>query len=308
MDISNNYQVYNTDAVAWLKTLENNSIDCIITDPPYPTISGGHGGNGSSSAAARPSGILAKNDGKIFSHNNISICDWIGECYRVLKPDTHIYVMTNFLNLQEYMSEIRKAGFDLHNLLIWEKNNATPNRWYMKNCEYIIFARKGAAKPINNCGTKTVIKINNVKNRIHPTEKPVELMKVFVENSTNPGDTVLDPFGGSFSTVLACLETGRKALSCEIDEELFPAGAKRLESFDPNNVVITKKEIKLTKNQEKILEVLRLASDKDFSGEELSKITGLSARTCSGCFTPLCSAGLVEKTTSNSPHRIKLKG
>lgn len=162
------------------------------------------------------------------------------------------------------MDEIQKAGFDLHNLLIWEKNNATPNRWYMKNCEYIIFARKGAAKPINNCGTKTVIKINNVKDCIHPTEKPIELMKVFVENSTNPEDIVLDPFGGSFSTVLACLGTGRKALSCEIDEELFSAGVKRLESFDPNKAVITKKEARLTKNQEIILEALRLTPIKIF--------------------------------------------
>lgn len=307
MDISNNYQIYNTDAIEWLKTIENNSIDCIITDPPYPTISGGHGGKDSSSGAARPTGILAKNDGKIFTHNDISIRDWIGECYRVLKQDTHIYVMTNFLNLQEYMSEIQKVGFELHNLLIWEKNNATPNRWYMKNCEYIIFARKGAAKPINNCGTKTVIKINNVKNRIHPTEKPVELMKIFVENSTNPGDVVLDPFGGSFSTVLACLETGRKALSCEIDEELFLAGQEKLEAFDPANVVITQKEIKLTENQETILAALRAEPNKDFSGSELSAITGLSARTCSGCFTPLCAAGLIEKTTAKSPFRVKIK-
>ena len=108
--------------------LPDTSIDCIITDPPYPTISGGHGGVNSASDANRPSGMLSKNDGKIFAENDLDISQWIGECYRVLKPDTHIYVMTNFLNLQHYMEEMEKAGFVLHNLLIWEKNNATPNR------------------------------------------------------------------------------------------------------------------------------------------------------------------------------------
>jgi len=216
--------------------------------------------------------------------------------------------MTNLLNLEEYMLEIRKAGFEIHNLLIWEKNNATPNRWYMKNCEYIIFARKGAAKPINDCGTKTVLQVKNVKDRLHPTEKPLELLEIFIKNSSNPGDTILDPFGGSMSTALAAIKTGRKAISFEIDEEYYNLGKERLDNFDPNNIVIETKKVKpLTPNQEKILQVLKDNPNKDFSGSELSKITGLSSRTCSGCITPLCSANLAEKTTTTSPFRIKLK-
>ena len=121
------------------------------------------------------------------------------------------------MNLEHYLTEIRKVGFEIHNLLIWEKNNATPNRWYMKNCEYIIFARKGAAKPINDCGSKTVLQFKNVKDRIHPTEKPIDLLELLITNSTLPGDTILDPFGGSFSTALAAIKTGRKAISFEID-------------------------------------------------------------------------------------------
>ena len=215
--------------------------------------------------------------------------------------------MTNFLNLQNYMQEIQKAGFELHNLLIWEKNNATPNRWYMKNCEYIIFARKGAAKAINNCGTKTVMQFANVRNRIHPTEKPVELLKTLIENSSKPGDIILDPFGGSFSTALASLMTGRKAISFEIDSELFEKGKARLDAFDPNNVTISVKQFIPSENQEKILQILRDHPTQDFSGAELADLTGLSARTCSGCFTPLCSNNLIEKTTSRSPYRVKIK-
>ena len=132
-----NYNILLGDALSLFKDIEDETIDCIITDPPYETISGGSNDN---AGVNRPGGILSKNDGKIFEHNDLDIRDWIGECYRVLKQNTHIYIMTNFLNLEKYLYSIREAGFDIHNLLVWEKNTATPNRWYMKNAEYIIFS------------------------------------------------------------------------------------------------------------------------------------------------------------------------
>lgn len=299
------YNVFLGNAMSLFNSIEDNSIDCIITDPPYEVISGGAQEN---EHVSRPTGILAKNDGKIFSFNDIDISVWIPECYRVLKESTHIYIMTNFMNLEHYLTEIRKVGFEIHNLLIWEKNNATPNRWYMKNCEYIIFARKGAAKPINDCGSKTVLQFKNVKDRIHPTEKPIDLLELLITNSTLPGDTVLDPFGGSFSTALAAIKTGRKAISFEIDENFFSLGKERLDTFDPDNIeIITPKVKPLTPNQQTILKILQENPDKDYSGAELSAITGLSARTCSGCITPLCSSNYAEKTNATSPFRIRLK-
>lgn len=304
-----NFIIKNQDAIIALKEIPNETIDCIITDPPYPTISGGHGGADSNSQVNRPTGILSKNDGKIFNYNDIDIAIWAPECYRVLKNGTHFYVMTNFLNLEYYMSTIRKAGFELHNLLIWEKNNATPNRWYMKNCEYIIFARKGPAKPINNCGTKTVLQIKNVKDRIHPTEKPTELLRLLIENSTNENDVILDPFGGSFSTALAALQTKRKIISFEIDENYYNLGKERLENFDPDSEIIIseKKEKPLTDNQLLILEILKKNPNQDYSGAELSNLTGLSSRTCSGCFTPLLNKNLIIKTQTKSPMRVQIK-
>lgn len=299
-----NYDIYCGNALDLFKTLPDCSVDCIITDPPYETISGGTPDN---KYVNRPTGILAKNDGKIFDYNSIGITDWITECYRVLKDSTHIYIMTNFLNLENYLYEVRKAGFFIHNLLIWEKNNATPNRWYMKNCEYIIFARKGAAKPINNCGNKTVLQVKNVKERIHPTEKPVELLEIFINNSSNPNDVILDPFGGSMSTALAAIKNGRRAISFEIDEKYYQLGLERLNGFDEKEVVIKTVQKTLTPNQLTILQVLKENPNKDFSGAELSEITGISSRTCSGCITPLCSAGYAEKVNNKSPFRIRLK-
>jgi site-specific DNA-methyltransferase (adenine-specific) len=296
-------KLYNGDARQLFSLIDDETIDCIVTDPPYEVISGGAQEN---DQVQRPSGILSKNDGKIFENNDIDISTWIGECYRVLKQDTHIYIMTNFLNLRHYMDEIIKAGFEIHNLLIWKKNNATPNRWYMKNCEYIIFARKGAAKPINDCGCKTVIEVNNVKNRTHPTEKPVDLLRILISNSTNVGEVVLDPFGGTMSTAFAALSCGRKAISFEIDKNYFDIGEQRIANFNSGDISLIEKKINpLTQNQEIILKILKENPDRDFSGKELSELSGLSVRTCSGCITPLCSAKKAKKTNSKSPFRIQ---
>ena len=175
--------------------------------------------------------------------------------------------------------------------------------------DFIIFARKGAAKPINNCGTKTILQVKNVKDKIHPTEKPTELLRIFIENSTNEGDIILDPFGGSMSTALAALQTNRKCISFEIDENYYNRGLERLNNFDIKTDIITteKKKKELTNNQKIILEILKNNPEKDFSGEELHQLTGLSTRTCSGCITPLCTQGLAEKTNKKSPFKIKLK-
>ena len=221
------YKLLNGDCLELIKKIPDNSVDLIVTDPPYKCISGGkpHLKN-------QPSGILSKNDGKIFKHNNILAEDYFGELYRVLKEDTHCYIMTNTLNIENFLTTARDVGFGLHNILIWKKNNATPNRWYMKNCEYILFFRKGKAKTINNVGTKQVIEVDNIiGNKVHPTEKPTELMKILIENSSNEGDIVLDPFMGSGSTGIAALNSSRNFIGFELDEEYFGIAKERIENL-----------------------------------------------------------------------------
>ena len=218
--------IKNSDAIELLSSIQSNSIDLIVTDPPYPVIGGGSNVN---DEVGRPRGILKKNDGKIFKHNNLHISKWINEFYRILKDDTHLYIMINFLNIEEYMREIRAAGFDIHSLLMWQKNNVTPSRWYMKNGEYVIFARKGKAKSINNNGSKMIHGFPNPTKKIHPTEKPVELIQMYIENSSNEGDIVLDPFMGGGSCPVACVRTNRHFIGSEIDKAYYQTIKERLE-------------------------------------------------------------------------------
>ena len=217
------------DCLELMKDIEDGSVDLVLTDPPYKTITGGDS-NGKNST--RPKGMLSGNR-KLFTHqNDIKISDWIPEVYRVLKPNSHCYIFTNALNLKDMLIETEKAGFKLHNLLVWEKNNCTPSQFYMKNCEYVLFLRKGKAKWIKDIGgSKTVHQFNNIiGNKAHPTEKPADLLKFYVENSSDEDDIVLDPFMGSGSCGLACVNTNRNFIGIELDEGYFNIAKERIES------------------------------------------------------------------------------
>lgn len=222
-------QLLHGDCLELMKDIPDESIDLVVTDPPYKTITGGRN-NGKNSK--RPVGILNDNNG-LFKHKEVTLSVWIPELYRILKHSSHCYIFSNFLNLQELLNETIKAGFKLHNLLVWEKNNCVPSQWYMKNCEYVLFLRKGKAKWINNIGdSKTVHQFNNIiGNKKHPTEKPVKLLEFYIRNSSQEGEVVLDPFMGSGSTGVACLNTNRNFIGIELDENYFEIAKERIESL-----------------------------------------------------------------------------
>lgn len=197
--------IYNGDCLTVLKDMPNESIDCVVTDCPYHIISGGC----STGAYGNPSGILnhdlEKQDinteytrqGKLFKYNDIEFAEWLPEVYRVLKMGTHCYIMINARNLADLQKEAEKVGFEYQQLLIWDKGNATPNRYYLNAYECILMLSKRPARSINDMGAKNIIAIPNIiGNKEHPTEKPVELMKWLIRQSTNIGEIVLDPFMG----------------------------------------------------------------------------------------------------------------
>ena len=103
------------------------------------------------------------------------------------------------------------------------------NRWYMKNCEYICFFFKGQGKAITDCGSKQLVKVPNVLNAAHPTQKPIELMELYIGNSTVPDETVLDPFMGSGTTGVACVRLDRRFIGIELDEEYFNLACERIQ-------------------------------------------------------------------------------
>lgn len=210
------------NAIELIKTIPSDSIDCVVTDPPYRVTSRGNAGN---------SGGMFKKDinlkGKVFAENDVKIQDFASELFRVLKEQTHCYVMCNQINLQPYLNELERVGFKITKVLIWDKGNKINSQWYMGQVEFIIFCRKGRAKRVNNCGISELIAIPNKKTKrkdgtnYHDTEKPVALMELLVEQSTTAGDIVLDPFVGIGATAIACLKNGRRFVGFELDYNYY---------------------------------------------------------------------------------------
>ena len=222
--------LWNGNCLEYMRTLEDESIDLIVTDPPYPTTSRGHAGNSG--------GMLQKEinkKGKVFEHNNIDCTEYAPEFYRVLKDGSHCYVMTNHINLIKMLNVFTDCGFHFIKSLIWNKGNKIMGQYYMSQFEYILFFRKGYGKKINNCGTADILSVPNKKTKdtngknIHDTEKPVELMKTLVENSTQKGDIVLDPFVGVGATALACIESERNYIGVELDENYYNIAKQRID-------------------------------------------------------------------------------
>lgn len=212
-------------------------VDLLITDPPYKITARGNGGNSG--------GMFQKtevNNGKVFKTNDLEIEDWLPMFWNILKDDSHCYIMTNNKNITHYLKVIdeiyfnddKKQKFHFIKNLIWVKDNKIMGQTYMSQFEYIIMLRKGNHKRIKNCGDSDVMCFPNKKTKdingktIHDTEKPINLMKCLVENSSNDGDVVLDPFMGIGSTGVACQNTNRSFIGIELDETYFKIAQERL--------------------------------------------------------------------------------
>ena len=218
------------DCLELMKDIPDKSIDLVVTDCPYKIVQGGCTTGAYGNKKGQLDNFENLKSGKLFDNNDIEFKDWLPDLYRILKDSSHCYIMINARNLKELQLEAEKVGFKFQNILVWKKNNATPNRYYLNNCEFILMMRKGKAKNINNMGTKNIFEIPNIiGKKKHPTEKPVELMKILIENSSDEEDIVIDPFMGVGATGVACKELNRNFIGIEIDEKYFEIAKKRIE-------------------------------------------------------------------------------
>lgn len=223
------YKLFFGNCLEGFKKIPNDSVDLVCTDPPYKKVQGG-----CTNHAVKLSGATKEelSKGKFFKENIIKFEEWIPECYKVLKEGTHCYIMSDDRNLGEILNVGKKTGFKLLNVLTWKKTKHTPNRYYLKNSEFIVMFRKGKAKNINHMGTYQVLEFANVDKKTHPAEKPYELIECLVLNSSNENQIVLDPFMGSGVCGEVCMKNSRKFIGMEKDEKYFRFSKERIEKFD----------------------------------------------------------------------------
>lgn len=214
--------LYQGDCLEVMKGL--GKVDCVVTDPPYKLTYGGHHG----SLGGKLSTENYDNKGGIVACD-LDWPDFMPLLFAALRDNAHAYIMCNNRHIHNLLNSAEEAGFKFHNMLVWNKGTATPNRWYMKNLEFTGFFYKGKAFFINDCGSTQLHKIPNITNEPHPTSKPSDLMAVYLKNSTNRGEVALDPFMGIGSTLVACAKLGRKGIGIELDPDYFDIACKRVD-------------------------------------------------------------------------------
>ena len=235
-----------------LSRLDDESVDCVWTDPPYLLSNGGI-----TCFAGR---MVSVNKGDWDQSRGIEAdyqfnLEWTAACRRVLKPTGTIWVTGTLHIYPSVGMALLRNGFRLLNDVIWEKPNPPPNlgrRTFTHSTEVLLWASKSGKgtrhKYTFNYGEmrrenggkqmKTVWRMNAPRaseKRFgkHPTQKPLELIERCLRASTNEGDVVLDPFAGSGSTGVAALELGRRFIGIEIDPEFIDISMKRL-PVDPD--------------------------------------------------------------------------
>ncbi len=161
---------------------------------------------------------------------------WFGNIARVLEPGRAAYIWGGYANCANYPAALRNAGLYFSQAIIWDKQHPVLTRKdYMGAHEWCFYCwREGAAHKFfgpNNATDLWHVKKVNPQSMVHLTEKPAELAVLAIQYSSKPGENVLDLFGGSGSTLIACEQTGRNAYLMEIDGAYCDVIVERWEKF-----------------------------------------------------------------------------
>jgi DNA modification methylase len=218
-----------TDAVDNL--LEFGKADMVFTDPPYNMdFTGGIHADGSKSFNAKHGGIKNDKMSKTEAENFFDAINSIIYAYCV----GAFYITFYRLGICEYWKSLERTNLKVRSLIIWDKGNHTlSNSDYMSKYEPIFYGWTGDNHNFyggNNGMDIWEIK-RTAKNDLHPTMKPVELIEKALEDASKPNNVVLDLFGGSGSTLIACEKMGRKARLMELDPKYCDVIVKRWEEF-----------------------------------------------------------------------------
>ncbi len=242
--------------------VDDGAVDLIFADPPYNLS-----GNGLKLIENRTGGAwhmvneewdrMNETEYLLFTEN------WVTKAIKKLKDSGSIYVSCTFHNIAEIVLNLKKNGIKINNIITWQKSNPMPSltkRTFTHSTEFIIWGVKGKnwifnyeeLKNINpdkqiNGEKKQMRDVWNIpiaqgKERLkgedgralHPTQKPLELLKRIIIASSNEGDVVLDPFLGSGTTAYVACLLNRRYIGIENNQIYFFAALKRLEELESN--------------------------------------------------------------------------
>lgn len=241
LDDSNCY-IRNDNCLNLYNEISDNSVDLILTDPPY---------NLGQFMKSRNAGLFRMRDNHFVASgwDDLEYLDWVrqmrsflNESFRVLKPKGSIILFMSLIKLETIINLAVDSGFYYKTTGIWHKTNPMPrnmNLTFVNSTEaWLYFVKEGATGTFNNNGKllhdhieTALTPMSEKKHGKHPTQKPLKLMEKFVKTLSNPCDIILDPFMGSGSTGVATIKHKRKFLGSELDQNYFKIASKRIEEF-----------------------------------------------------------------------------
>ena len=221
-------EIYLGDAYELIKQVPDNSVDCVYTDIPYLYVSGGAGKSKLSKRIQKTKESMLENN--IYNGVNYTILD---DIIRVSKK-VNVFIWVSKLQVYPVLKYFVEKGYS-YNILTWNKTNPTPatNNSWLPDIEYCLVFREAGLGLNNGYHLKSKwftspINKTDKDNYLHPTIKPLELVKRHIEHATQLGDVILDPFLGSGTTAVASKELGRQYIGFEIDEEFYDIAKNRL--------------------------------------------------------------------------------
>ncbi len=233
-----NVKLYQGDALSILKELPDNSVDAVITDPPYSS------GGTFVRDRERPTGAKYTSGDTIITRQDFAgdnrdqrsyfywCALWLGECLRISKPGSPICVFTDWRQLSVMADAIQIGGWIYRGIVPWNKTQAArPQKGrFRSQCEYVVWGSNGTMPLSRNASVlpgflEGVIKQSD---KHHQTGKPTAIMRNIVKICV-PDGIILDPFVGSGTTCVAALLEGRKAIGIESSKHYISVATTRLD-------------------------------------------------------------------------------
>ena len=228
------WEIIHGDALRVLEGFVPGTFDAVITDPPY--ASGGRTQAEKIKSTAKKYSSMGENapppfDGDAKDQRSWTrwMAEWLYEARRASKEGAPVCVFIDWRQLPACTDALQWAGWIWRGTAVWDKGNSRPQKGrFRAQCEYVVWGSNGdmpISRPVP-C-LPGVFKYGNPQNRIHLTEKPLQLMRDIVK-ITEPGGHILDPFAGSGTTVLAAVLEGYTATGIEVTEDYATRAAERI--------------------------------------------------------------------------------
>ena len=209
------------DCLDVLKTLESGSVDAVVTDPPYML------GAASTRRGERPQSPIAD-----WTNASRWYREWLSEAFRIAKPAAPVWMFGNWRTLPVLEIAVQALARRITSVLVWDKEWIGVGSMNGLRCQYeLVFLMGGPEFAIGNRSISDIWQEKWASSRPngHPQEKPIALASRMLDVSETPeGGTILDPFMGSGTTGVACVQTGRKFVGVEIDPAYYAIAQRRI--------------------------------------------------------------------------------